>query len=611
MFRSKFWLALSLILIFSFALTACQPVPAEPIIQTQIVEQEGEQIVIVATSEPAAPVDATSDKKVLRLAWGPGDIPTIDTALAVDVISIQMVDTMTVGLTRQNEETGELENAMATDVAVSEDGLTYTFTIKQDVPWVKYDVTTDSVVQVLDCEGNPRMVTAGDFAYGILRTLNPATASDYAYVLNPAIVGAADYNAGEAEADAVGVKVIDDATLEITFTSPAVYNLNIAGLWVAHAMPSWIIDGDDCTEGRSERWIETGFYQGYGPFTLKEWVHDSEMTLAKNPFWPGDEVVPQPKIDEIHWSFIDSGPALAEFEAGNLDVAGVPAADMDRVLADPVMGALVRDTYTLGTAFFAFNTQLAPTDDVRVRKALSLAVDREAMVTNVIKSGTPAYWFTHPGVAGAPKPDSYPDLGVRYDPDAAKAILQEYLDEKGITADQVELTLMFNTSDLNRRKAEALQAMWQDTLGIKVILSNQEWKVYLNQRVEGLENVYRGSWVQDYPDANNFLYEVWALGGGYQDVADWPVANADDYVAGASPEFDQFMQLITAAATEADPAARMDMYAQAEQILITDMAVLPPIQWYASKVLVSDYVEDTISITGYDRYEKWDLLPQE
>lgn len=608
--RNKVWMVLSVLLGVALVLAACQPATPTPQVIVETVVVEGTPKVIVATPQVTPPAE---QRKVLRLAWGPGDIPTIDTALAVDVISIQLIDEMTVGLTRQNEQTAELELAMATDVKTSEDGRTYTFTIKEGVPWVRYN--GKEVEQVLDCEGNPRYVTAYDFEYGILRTLSPATASDYAYVLY-GIEGAAAYNQGETEdPSTVGVKALDAKTLQITFIEPAVYNLNIAGLWVAHAQPKWIIEGDDCTEGRGERWTETGFYQGYGPFTLKEWVHDSEISIVKNPFWPGDAVVPSPKIDEVHWKLVDVSGALAEFEAGNLDVSGIPSGDLDRILNDPKYADMLRNTYTLGTEFYAFNTTKAPTDDVRVRLALALAVDREALVKNVTKTGEPARWFTHPGVAGAPKPEKFPNLGLTYDPQRAKALLDEYLKEKGLTADQLDITLVFNTSESHRRKAEAVQAMWKENLGINVQLTNQEWKVYLKQRKAGNENIYRGSWVQDYPDANNFLREVFTdnngTPGAYQDVVNWPVAeNAEGkivYTPGSNPLYDKFVELVKAAAKETDPEKRMQLYADAENILVNEAAVILPLYWYADKVLVSPRVLDTPSITGYDRYEKWDI----
>ncbi len=137
------------------------------------------------------------------------------------------------------------------------------------------------------------------------------------------------------------------------------------------------------------------------------------------------------------------------------------------------------------------------------------------------KSDTVAQFFTDPGVTGAPKPEKYPDIGAKFDPVAAKALLDEYLVEKGKTADQIKITLLFNTSEINKARAEAIQAMWKKSLGINVELINQERKVFLVQREQGLENVYRCSWVQDYPDANNFLFDTFGPDGGYDTVVKW------------------------------------------------------------------------------------------
>ena len=140
------------------------------------------------------------------------------------------------------------------------------------------------------------------------------------------IAGADDFTSGKiTDTKTVGVKAVDATTLEMKFKTDAVYNLNIAGLWTAYATPSWIIDGDDCTEARSDRWIEPGFFQSYGPYTLQEWVHDSTMTIVKNPFWPGTKEIPVAKVETVQMSMLDEVPAMAEFEAGNLDAAAVPS----------------------------------------------------------------------------------------------------------------------------------------------------------------------------------------------------------------------------------------------------------------------------------------------
>ena len=593
MSRNKILLAVSLFIVASMVLTACQPAPASPeaVIETVVVQGEGEDVIVVVEGE-AAPEAAPAAEKVLRLSYN-ADFPTIDPSLAWDVSGILVIEETTVGLTRQNEQTAENELAMATGYTVSDDGLTFTFNIRDDVPWVRWDALSGEVVQVLDCEGNPRMVTANDFEYGIRRTMTPATAADYAYVQASVIQGAADFSNGVTDDfSTVGVKALDPQTLEVKFIDPAVYNLSVIGLWFNHAMPSWLIEGDDCNEGRGDRWIETGLFQGYGPFTLKEWIHDSELTIVKNPFWPGDEVVPSPSIDAVTWKIIPTSSALAEFEAGNLDVTAFPAGDYDRIMTDPDYSQWLYPTNTLGTEFYSFNTQLAPTDDVRVRQALSMAIDRQALV-NVVKSGVVAPWFCNPGAAGCPQVEDYPDLGVKFDPEGAKALLQEYLDETGQTAADLNIVLMFNTSESHKLRAEAVQQMWKDNLGVEVQLTNQEWAVYKVTRKEGKENIYRSSWVQDYPDANNFLKEVFSAGGAYSDVVDWN-----------SPEFDALM---AEAAKEADPIARMDLYAQAEQILVVDDAVIAPLSWYSDWVIVRPNVKAIHSLTGYDRYEKWSI----
>lgn len=603
--KTKIFTFVALLMVLSLALAACQPQApqVQEVIKTVIVEVEGTPQVVVVTPEP---VEQPAGPKTLRLNMGPGDIPTIDPALSTDTSSVQIVELATVGLTRQNEETTALEPGMATswEAVNNEDGTqTVTFKLRDDVYWVKYD--GNEVVQVTDCDGNPRKVTAMDFEYGILRTLAPATASDYAYVLVFAIQGAEAYNAGENEdPESVAVQALDETTLEITFVDQAVYNLNIAGMWVAHAQPQWLIEGDDCTEARGDRWTETGFFQGYGPYTLKEWVHDSYITLIKNPFWVGTESVPEAKIEEVTWTMLDEAPAFAEYEAGNLDVAGVPLADIDRVKADPTLSAELKIDPVLCTYYYGFNTQAPVVDDARVRRALSMAVDRESLIANVTKGEQePAQWFSRPGLAGAPTLETHPDLGIKYDPEKAKAELQSYLDEKGLTVDQLDITLMFNTSSGHQKIAEAIQQMWKDVLGLNVKLVNQEWKVYL-KTIKGEETpqIWRLGWCQDYPDANNFIREVFYPGGSGN-------PKTDGSVGGVSWNNETFNQLVLDAAMETDPQKRVEMYAQAEQIFVYEDAVIIPIYWYTRVSVTKPYVQRTFSVLGgLEHIEKWDIV---
>jgi oligopeptide transport system substrate-binding protein len=434
-------------------------------------------------------------------------------------------------------------------------------------------------------------------------------ASPYGYLLGLVVVGAADYNEGVTDDfSTVGVRAVDDFTIEMDFMSPAAYNPQIAGLWVARPQPAWIIDGDcdGAVEARGERWTEPGFFQSYGPYTMSEWVHDSELTLVKNPFWPATDAYPEPKIDVIHLAMLDAEPQMAEYEAGNLDVTnGVPLADLDRIRADSTLSAELSQNPQLCTYYYGFNTSKPFVDDVRVRRALSMAIDRQSLIDNVTKGGQqPAQWFSRPGLAGSPTMDKYPDLGIKSDPEAAKAELQSYLDEMGLTADQLDLTLMFNTSSGHQRIAEAIQQMWKDTLGVDVKTVNQEWAVYLDT-VDSPDapQIFRLGWCLDYPHANNFIREVFALGGNSN-----PDKDGEPY-GGVQWLNEDFEAIVAAAALESDLDKATEMYAEAEQILVYEDAVMAPIYWYTALDMTRPYVVRTYGSTGHERYDKWDLQP--
>jgi oligopeptide transport system substrate-binding protein len=420
--------------------------------------------------------------------------------------------------------------------------------------------------------------------------------------------GAADFNNGvTTDFATVGVQVIDDATIALTYNTPAVYNVQISGLWVARPQPKWVIEGD-CDGAllpRGERWTEPGFFQSYGPYTMSEWIHDSNMTIVKNPFWPGNEAQPIPKIDEIQFSMLDEAVAFSDYEAGNIDATAVPLGDLDRVKADPVLSAELYNGVNMCSYFYGYNTTAPFVDDVRVRRALSMAVDRQSLVDNVLKGGQqPAQWFARPGLAGAPTMADHPDLGIKSDPVAAKAELQSYLDEKKLTVDKVDITIMFNTSSGHQKIAEAIQQMWKDTLGIDAKLVNQEWAVYL-ETIKGANTpqVWRLGWCPDYYDANNYDREVFAENGSSNPYTDGKPSGG---IFWFNQEYEDLMK---AGAVETDNTKRVEIYAKAEEILVYTDAVIIPIYWYARNSVTKPYVVRTFGVGGAEEFSKWDILP--
>jgi len=595
--------------VLGLILAACAPAAAPATEAPAAIEPaEPESTEPAVETEPPVP----AERKVLVTNFLSGDVATIDPAVSEDVNSTQIAQEAFIGVTNLNEVTNLVEPGMAEtwDVVDNADGTqTITFHLRGDVPWVRWNGT--EVETVKTCDGSAdRMVTADDFAYGIYRNQLPANASPYAYLLGFVLKGASDFSNGLTEDfSTVGVKVIDDVTLELTFIDQVAYNPQIAGLWVAYAQPKWIIEGD-CdggVEARGERWIEPGFFQSYGPFTLKDWVHDDYISIVKNPFWPGSEAIPQPKLDEVVFRMLDEGAQLAEYEAGNADnVNTPPLSDLDRIKADPALGAELSISPQLCTYYYGFNTKAPVVDDVRVRRALSMAVDRQSLIDNVTKGGQePAQWFARPGLAGSPTMEDHPDLGIKYDPEAAKAELQSYLDEKGVTADSLDLTLQYNTSSGHQAIAETIQQMWKDTLGVNVKLVNQEFAVHLDSvKSRDTPQIYRLGWCLDYPDANNFDREQNAVNGN-QNPAD---ENGEPY-GGFNWKNEEYEVLVLQAAKETDPVKRVELYAQVEQIAMVDDAIMIPIYWYTDLDLTKPYVTRTYSSTGKQAFEKWDILP--
>jgi oligopeptide transport system substrate-binding protein len=526
-------------------------------------------------------------------AVGSSDVPTLDPSLATDTSSIQVLIETNPGLTRINEVSLVTEPGMAT-WEVSDDGLVYTFSITPEIPWVKYNPDTDAVEEVLDDAGNVRYVTAEDFAYGIRRSIGGELGSYYGGIMAGMVEnGTAVYN-GEMSVDDLGVEVLDTYTLQITASQPAAFLSTIFGMWQAYAQPAWVI------EEYGDFWYEPETFEGYGPFTLKEWNHGESITIIKNPFWPGTDTIPVPALDEVQMLVLEQSAALANFEAGTADISNVPLADIDRIKADPVLSTELSVGPSGCTYMYGTNMAKPPLDDVRVRQALSMSIDRQALIDNVLKGDqAPAFFFSRPNLAAAPQQDNYPEYVLGEDVAVAQELLQDYLDERGITIDQLEpITLAHNESEAHAAIAQAIQQMWSSALGINVQIQTQEWAVYLETiKGDDAPQVFRYGWCLDYPDTHNFLYDV--FDSKVRDLGiNWNNEDAQ-----------QFDQLVEQAMVEPDTQTRTDLYAQAENLLTNQDAAVMPIYYYTTLNMTQPWVERTYSEFGQQYYEKWDIDP--
>ncbi|MCP4356475.1 MAG: peptide ABC transporter substrate-binding protein [Chloroflexi bacterium] len=624
MFTNKKTIWLALLIVFGLAVAACQPqtevqtvevtrVVTETVVETVVEEGETievtrvvtETVVETVTVEVAVESEEAMEDHPVTLYWNfQTEPPSADPALATDTTSVDLAGNMFVGLTKFDPVTGEIQPYLATDWETGEDAdgnQTWTFNMRDDVAWINYDPVTGETTQEVDADGNPRFANAHDVVYGVKRTLDPATASDYAYVLYIIKNGqAVNEGSEEVTLDDVGVVALDDYTVQFTLENPAGFFPAIAGMWIADAQPQWAI------EEYGDKWTEAGFIVTNGPYAMESWIHGGQLNLVKNPLWVNVDDVQIERIEGV--MVTEDSTAFAMYENNELDTTGVPLPEIDRVKADATLSTEFFSAPTPCTYYYGFNNQKYPFTDVRVRTAFAQSIDRQSLIDNVTKGGqTPATSFAPPGMFGAPVPGT---IGLQYDTDAAKASLQAFLDEEGITIDEFNelgVTLMHNTSEGHASIAAAIQQMWADNLGVTVGVDNQEWAVYLDTigkttPIEEAPHVFRLGWCADYPDENNWVHEVFNSDAGANRLRrNCTDANCND--AGTS-EFDD---LTVAAGTAQDPAEREVLYAQAEEILAVTEAAYAPIYHYTTVNVTKPWLTRNFPPLGANDFFNWTI----
>lgn len=457
---------------------------------------------------------------------------TLDPAIITGQPEGRIVNALFEGLTTFNRQ-GRAVPGVAESWTVSPDGLHYTFRLRGDAKWN---------------DGSP--VTARDFVESWKRTLTPETAASYNYQLFYVKNAKAFADGKLKDFSQVGVSAPDDRTLEVTLENPTPFFLDLCATPPLQPVPVRVIAkyGDD--------WIKPGRIVGNGAFVLEDWRINDRVRLRKNPLYWDRANVALETVDllpiskaNVAYNFYAKGEADLMVDKGL-----APTALLEKLKERPDFHAGA----FLGTNFLRFNCTRSPFTDARVRRAFSMAVDRERIVKKITRAGeTAAGTLVPPGIVGYAAP-----AGISYDPEGARRLLAEagFPDGQGFPI----VRYLYNEAELNESIAVELQSMWKRSLGVEVKLARQEWKVYLNSMNSLDYDICRSSWVGDYPDPNTFL-DLFLTGGGNNRTG-W--SNAD------------YDALIAAAAREADVAKRFVILAKAEEMLVAREAVIAPIYFY-------------------------------
>jgi oligopeptide transport system substrate-binding protein len=448
---------------------------------------------------------------------------------------LEMLQNLFEGLVFVDQRDGSLQMGVAEKMDVNDDQTEFTFTIRDGVTW---------------SDGTP--LNANDFEWSWKRVLNPETKSEYTSALYP-LKNGLKIDQGDAPLDDLGVKATDEKTLVVTLEGPTPYFPLLAATWTYYPVPRPVV------EKFGEKWVEAGNMVSNGPYVLTAWDHDQSMTLERNDAYYGEK----PTITKADYTFFADPvtQALVAFEADELDQAQVAGADLERVKSDPVLGPLVQVFPRSGTEFITCDTVNPPTDNVKVRQALAMAIQRDALANGVLKGEfTPAPTILPPDIPGYNE-----DAALGEDIDKAKQLLADagYPDGQGLP----ELTLSYtSTSNQEKKSAEYLQGLWKQTLGVNVKLDPledkafQDWFDSLADEPYKPFNLFLSFWGSDWGDPANWHNQLFD-------------SNADFYHA--HWKNDEFDKIIRAAVVMGDEQARTAQYQKAETLINQDAAFIP------------------------------------
>ena len=503
--------------------------------------------IVASCSDSVNPVDSGLENQIYHHGNGSepqGLDPHIVTGVPEHHILISLCEGLTIPNPNQNDMNGYMAGT-AESWSISDDGKEYIFNINKNAKW---------------SNGDP--VTADDFVWSWKRILTASLGSQYPDMLYY-LEGAYEYHNGLIDDfDLVGVKSIDEHTLQVNLKNPTPFFLGLLShysTWPVHK-DTVLKFGD--IDDRNGEWTRPGNFVCNGPFQLKTWELNNKIVVEKNPHYYDASMV---RLNEIHYYPVSN--VMTEdrmFRAGQLHLTSTLPSQKCPIYIEENPDLRI-DPY-MGTYFYRINTENEVLKDVKVRKALAYSIDRQLLVDKVTKCGQiPAYSFTPPGTNGY-----QPTTEIPFDPILAKSLLEEagFSEENPFP----KLEILFNTNEDHRKLALAVQQMWQINLGIEVELVNQDWKVYLNREMIGDFQISRAGWIGDYEDPNTFL--------------DLMRPNRGNNKTGwENMEYDA---LVEKANTINNQAERYELLYKAEEILIENMPVIPLYTYVRAYQLSSD-----------------------
>ena len=492
----------------------------------------------IAADVPAG----TQLAKVQELVRGNGtEVASLDPHKTEGVPESHVIRDLLEGLVNQDSE-GNTIPGVALSWETTDNKL-FTFHLRKDAKW---------------SNGDP--VTAEDFVYSFKRVVDPATASPYSWYLEMTnMVNAKEIIEGTADKETLGVKAIDPYTLQVTLTTAVPYFVKMMGHTTVKPVHKASI------EKFGDKWTKPENFVGNGAFTIDNWVVNERIELVPNPnYWDNVHTV----LTKVTFLPIENQVAeMNRFLSGEIDITyELPNEHYKRLAKDHAESVSIPGN--LCSYYYGFNNAKAPFDDVRVRKALSYAIDRNVITKFLLGQGQkPAYFLTPEIVAGFhPQIPAYGKLTQKQRVQEAKDLLSEAGFNK---QNPLKFTLLYNTSENHKKIAAAIQSMWKKSLGVDVQLENQEWKTYLDTRRQGDFDVTRAGWCGDYNEASSFLSLMQS-----NNSSNDPKYN--------SAEYDQIMNKALLSTNDKE---RNALYAEAEVVLAKDMPIAPIYQYVKARLV--------------------------